>query len=112
MCHRDAFPRLVSGIKLSWRRLGISSVLPALDQAACQLCKQRQGFCYNKPLACRRTPVLLAFLVLSAFSHGWELSPQPCSSAVGGNPLWYFSARYSYPSPGPEIKATWVWDAF
>lgn len=67
-------PRLVSGIQLGQRRAGISSLLLALDHTACQLCKQRQGFCYHKLLACRRTPVL-ASLLLSAFSHDQELAP-------------------------------------
>lgn len=64
-CRRDVILRLVAGIQ---RRVGISSPLPALDPAACVLCKQRQGVCSVKPLACRRTRVFPS-LVLSTSSR-------------------------------------------
>lgn len=46
MCRRDAILRLLAGIQ---KMVGISSLLPALDQAACPLCKQGQGFAMLSP---------------------------------------------------------------
>lgn len=84
MCCRDAIPRLVSGIQLSRRRVGISSPLPPLGQAACPLCKPRQGCCCRKPLSCRRTPVLASLLSVARSCPGGAAAQRAVEIRRGG----------------------------